>query len=1038
MYRAALLVAFIAIASLPGTLRAAETSPFAHLKFRGIGPAVSGGRVPAVAGTDADPFLYYIGGSGGGVWKTENGGITWDPVFAHKPVAAIGALAIAASNKNIVWVGTGEANPRNDDMTGDGVWASTNGGNGFTHRGLDGSAMISRILIDPKNPNVVLVAALGDAYADNEQRGVFRTTDGGKTWAKTLYVGPGSGASDMDFSPKNPRVVFAGIWQFRRDPWNLTSGGPDDGLYRSTDEGASWQKLTGRGLPAGLMGRIGVAVAPNNPRRVYALIQSKSGLLWRSDNGGDSWHFVTGNTIIDNRPFYFSHLYVDPTNENHLLAQSVVMAESKDAGKTWKEVRGAVHGDHHVLWWASDGRRIIDGNDGGVAHSIDGGKVWAWDNNIALGQFYHLGYDRRNPYTICGGLQDNQTFCGPSNSLDPMGILARDWYAVQGGDGVWVWPDPIDSNYIWSDYENGVLGIYDRRSQEIVDVSPYPRDTNGIPLAGLPYRFDWDSPIAFSPQDGHIAYFGGNVVFESTDRGRHWRVISPDLTLNDKLHQQVSGGPITLDVSGAEFTDAILDIAPSPVQAGVIWVGTDDGLVQLTKDGGAHWSNVTMKGIAPFGNVEAVEPSPFDAATAFAVVDRHLSGDRAPYIFETNDFGATWRSISANLPSTEFARTVRQDPHNADVLYAGLEDGLWISFDRGKSWQSFQLNLPTTSVHDLRIQPDANDLLVATHGRSLWILDDLTPLQQLEAARSAGEYLFPPRTAFRWFQQSPEQTQNGGAAQANYFSGDNPDYGALITFYQSSKSKNAPSADIVAAGGRVVRHIAGTHEVNGARKPYITNFAGINRFAWDLAEDGPAKWTAAPKWNRGPDTGVEAVPGTYTVRLHLGGRTLTRRVKVAPDPREGWTQAQVIQRHNFLAELYGELGRIDEALNHLDALRKQLGDREKAAGGNAALAKDVGAALDRGQGIESELSSNPQNFEDAFTFTAPDKLRERLQGVIGQIGGSFQPPFAPDEEQAAEVRGIFDRVMSAYSAFVNTDIAKLNAELSAAKLKPVR
>jgi len=1037
MQRAA-LVALVLIASfLSLSSASADVSPYAHLKFRGVGPAVSGGRVPAVAGTDADPFLYYAGGSGGGVWKTENGGTTWAAVFEHKPVSAIGYVAIAPSNKDVVWVGTGEANPRNDDISGDGVWKSTDGGKTFKHMGLDGSMYVSSILIDAKNPNVVLVGALGDVSADSADRGVYRTTDGGKTWTKTLFVGPRSGVADLARNPKIPGVVFAGVWQVRRTPWNLDSGGPDDGLYRSDDGGVTWRKLEGHGLPAPPMGRVGVAIAPSNPKRVFAVIQSKEGVLWRSDDGGATWRRISSDTIVNQRPFYYSHVWVDPQNDNHLIAQSVDMAQSKDGGKTWKAVDSAVHGDHHSLWWAADGKRIIDGSDGGVAITHDSGDTWEWRNNIDIGQVYHLGYDLQNPYTICAALQDNEAWCAPSNSLDPMGILPRDWYIVQGGDGVWVWPDPLDPNFVWSDLENGVLGIFNKRTGETVDVTPYPHDTNGVPLAPLPYRFNWNSPIAFLPQNPRTVYFGGNAVFETTDDGRHWTTISPDLTLNDKLHQQVSGGSITLDVSGAEFYDTILDIAPSPVRQGVIWVGTDDGLIQLTRDGGARWSNVTPPGVPPYGEVETVEPSHFDPETAFAIFDRHLSGDLAPYVYETNDYGLTWRSIAANLPRQP-VRTIRQDPRNPDVLYAGLEDSFWISFDAGTSWQSLQLNLPTSSVHDLRIQPQADDLLVATHGRSLWILDDLTPLEQLERAKAAKTYFFQPRAAYRFWTYEPEQSTNDSSAQANYFAGENPPYGAILSFYQAKPSAARPSIDIVDASGRVVRHIAGTHESNGAQVPNVTNYAGVNRVVWDLQEDPPTKWNSAPKWNRGSDDGPYVVPGTFQARLHAGGQTLARTIIVKPDPRTSWTMADMIARHDFEVTFNDELDGIDKALNHLDAVRKQLDELAKSSAATAALLAQINAARDRANAVAVELSTNPRNGEDDFTYTSPDRLRERVQGILAiATGGSWQPPWDAHLKEAAAIRSEYQSVMADYAKFVNEDLAKLNAALEEAKLRPI-
>ncbi len=1006
--------------------------PFEHLAWRSVGPALSGGRVSAVAGTDADPALYYMGAAGGGVFKTTDNGNSWQAVFEKQPVAAIGAIAIDPKNKEEVWVGTGEANPRNDVSYGNGVYQTTDGAKTWKHRGLEGSSQISKILIDPRDPRIVLVGALGSPFKDSAQRGVYRTADGGKSWQKTLYVGPQSGVSDMAWDPAHPDVVYAGIWQYRRIPWDLSSGGPNDGLYKSSDGGRSWKKLQGHGLPSGLMGRIGVAVAPTRPNRVYAVIQSERGVLWRSDDAGNSWRLMTTNTLVTQRPFYFSHIYVDPTNADHVFSLALFLAQSKDGGRTFNPIDEAPHGDMHVMWLASDGKRMALGNDGGIDFSHDGGKTWFWDLNVAIGQIYHLGYDTQTPYNLCGGLQDNSAFCGPSNSLDPSGIHNRNWFLVNGGDGEWIWPDPLDPHFIWNDTENGALGIYNTATGENVDISPYPRDTNGIAIAGLPCRFNWDSPIAFSPHDGHVAYFGANVVFSTRDRGQHWSVISPDLTLNDKSHQQVSGGPITLDVSGAEFSDTILDIAPSSKEPGLIWVGTDDGLVQLTRDGGAHWSNVTMPGVPPYGRVEAVEPSPHAPGTAFAVVDRHRSGDNRPYLFATDDYGKSWRSIAANLPVDQYVRVVRQDPHNPDILYAGLEQSVWVSFDRGARWESLQLNLPTASVRDLRIHPQANDLIAATHGRSLWILDDLSALQQYDTAKAAGTYLFAPRTTYRYWQSSPQQ------ADPTSWAGDNPDYGALLSFYQAKKSSSPPAIDIIDVGGRVVRHLAGTHEVHGKPKPYVPNEVGVNRMAWNLAEDPPVKWNGTPKWNRGPDDGPEAVPGVYTVRLRANGVTLDRTLDVKADPRLAWTQAQAIQRHDFLAAQFAQLSHIDEALNAIAAIDKQLPSKiaQLRKAGAAGAAIDAAQALSRqAAALKATLTSNPQNEEDSITMA--DKLRERLQGVAFGLGGSFGPPLAPLKQQADEVRVQYEAAMASY-AQLRTALAAVNARLSAAHVGPLR
>ncbi|HXM18213.1 MAG TPA: hypothetical protein VN934_05320 [Candidatus Tumulicola sp.] len=1010
--------------------------PYSHLEWRQIGPAISGGRVSATAGTDADPFLYYVGAADGGVFKTIDAGGTWQAVFEKQPVAAIGAIAIAPSNKDVVWVGTGEANPRQNVSYGDGVWLSSNGGKTWQHRGLDDTMQISKILVDPRDSNTALVGALGDPYKDSEARGVYRTSDSGKTWEKTLYVGPSTGVSDMAWDPAHPGVVFAGMWQYRRVPWNLTSGGPDDGLYRSSDGGKTWRKIEGHGLPSGLMGRIGVAVAPGKPQRVFAVIQSKQGVLWRSDDGGESWSLVSSNSLVNQRAFYFSHVAVDPTNQNRVLALSEDLAESTNGGRTFKKIARSVHVDYHAIWWSHDGKHLIVGNDGGVVLSHDGGKTWIWPGNIDIGQFYHVGYDLQVPYRVCAGLQDNASFCAPNDSRNAAGILARDWFEINYGDGMFVWPDPLDPNLLWNNTENGTYGIFDVRSQQNYDVSPYPRDFNGMAVDKFKYRWNWDSPIAFSPQNPRVAYVGANVVFRSDDRGRHWTRISPDLTRDIKEHQLASGGPITLDVSGAEISDTILDIAPSPVQAGVIWVGTDDGLVQLTTDGGSQWKNVSMPGLPEFGQVETIEASPHSAGTAFVALNRHFMGDRAPYLFETDDFGVSWRSIAANLPADQYVRAVRQDPRNPDVLYAGLEQGIWISFDRGRSWSSLQNNLPTTSIRDLRVQPRANDLILATHGRSLWIFDDLTPLQQLRTAQAAGTFLFQPRTTYWHWQWSPEET-NDNKAPDNQFAGSNPDVGVMLTYYLAKPAKQRPELDVVGPAGRLVRRLAGTHDVDDKPKPYLTNHAGLNRLTWDLLENAPVKWMGAAKTYRGPDGGAEAVPGTYTLQLKADGRNYSRTVEVKPDPRAPWTAADYQARHDFLTTLFSQYSRLNVALNSLDAIRRQARERSKSAGaGSPGVAAQSDALIKRADGIQALITSNPQNDEDSILYA--DKVRERIKGLIDQLGESLGPPTAAQREQYDEVQPEMTAALSAYNNFVAQDLAAYNRGLADVKLTPIK
>lgn len=959
------------------TAAAVVLAPLSGLHWRSIGPAIAGGRTIAVSGSDRDPMLYFVGVAGGGLYRTGDGGMTWQDVWAHQPVASVGAVTIAASDDRIVWAGTGEGNPRNDASYGDGVWRSQDGGTTWRHMGLDDSFVITRILVDPRDPQIVLAGALGDTFKDSDERGVYRSEDGGFSWRKVLYVGPSTGVADLAWNAHDPRIVFAAAWQFRRIPWTFDSGGADDGLYRSTDEGRTWSHVSGGGFPSGPLGRIGVAVAPSDARRVYAVVQSKSGVLWRSDDRGVSWKLLNSDTEVNQRPFYMSRIAVDPSDANHLFAMSENLMESTDGGRYFREVTGAVHQDHHDMWIASGGRRMIEASDGGSPISLDGGTTWDERYNTARGQLYHVGFDVQNPYHVCGGLQDNDSFCGPSDSLNPLGILNADWRDVgNDGDGSWVWPDPRDPSVVWNvgvSALNGQLGIDDVRTRQNFDVSPSVRDTNGMALAGLPYRFNWEAPIAFSAREPNAAYFGGNVVWKTLDRGRHWSVISPDLTLDEPQHQQQAGGPVNFDVSGAEFYDTILDIAPSPRDPNVIWVGTDDGLVQLTRDGGRSWRNVTMKGVGAYGRVSCVEASPWSAGSAYAVVDRHFMGDPSPYVFATGDFGATWRPIASGLPSLQYAHAVRQDPRNPDVLYLGLEQSMWVSFDRGSRWVPLQLDMPAVAARDLRVQPVANDLIVATHGRGFWILDDLAPLQTLVRAQAAGDYLFQPRTAYqfwRWWSNGYGNQAGECCATASEYVGENPPAGVTVSYYLHAPLAAPPQLEFFDAGGRVAAHIAGTND------------AGLNRVSWDLSEDGPVKWTSARDWNKGPSEGPAVLPGAWTVRVSLRGHVLSRTFAVRPDPRFGWTTSDYAARQHLVRELDDELSAIDVKLNALD-----LHGLQKSAAYRA-------------------LTSSPVNSED--DLMVPDGLRERVSTLLLSLGLSQGPPSAAHLREAAEIRAQFD------------------------------
>ncbi|MGC1381521.1 MAG: hypothetical protein WA814_10935 [Candidatus Baltobacteraceae bacterium] len=1024
-----------AASPLPSATPSPKASPtetpgpaFGNMSWREIGPATGGGRVPAVAGSATEPRLYYIGSAGGGVWKSANGGQTWDPVFDDQDVAAIGAITIDPSDNDTVWVGTGEANPRNDVSYGNGVYKTTDGGAHWTNVGLQGTKYISRIVVDPRDRNHVVVAAQGDVFSDSTQRGIYVTNDGGKTWRQALYVGPESGASDVAMNPQNPSVLYAGVWKFQRRPWTFVSGGSEGGLYKSTDGGASWTKLEGNGLPPAPTGRIGLAVAPSDGNRVYAVIESKQGVLWRSDDGGANWTMINDDTAVDARPFYFSRIAVDPKNSMRVYALSFETKLSKDGGKTFKTIADQVHGDFHAIWIApNDPTRVILGEDGGYALTVDGGENWFFSANLPIGQIYRVGLGTDNPYTVCVGLQDNNGWCGPSNSLDPSGIQNKHWINTVGGDGQWGIPEPDDSNWIWSDAQNGALVVYNRVTQDAWQAGPYLQTAKeSWELAASRYRFNWESPIAFAPWNPHVTWYGGNVVFQTTNRGHSWTVISPDLTRNLKSHQQPAGGPIGYDVSGAEYTDAILDIEGSTIAKGEIWVGTDDGLVQLTRDGGKHWSNVTPPGAPEFGRFATVAPSTLVDGTAYATNDGHYVGDSAPYAYVTHDFGRHWTKIVDGLPANQWARTIRPDIRNRSIVYLGTEEGVWISFDGGAKWQSFRNDMPPASVHDIRMQDKYDDLVLATHGRSVYIMDDMTPVQQLKYAVAQGTWLFEPMVAYQWTLHG-----NDEGTYTNY-AADNPPYGVVVTFYQSAPQKNSPALEILNAQGRVVRSVSGTHKVNGKDVPYITNKVGLNRFTWDFTVNGPVRWNAGNDFSKGPENGPGVVPGNYAVRMTLSGHTYVKHFGVEPDPRSHFTQADYQRSFDTAMRQMARLSQVDQVLNDLADLEKAMdaATSEAKKAGNTALVAKLDSASTARKSLFDTLAVNirGEGTEDE------GRVHEDLLGAYFTSQGLITPAVS---DFLARVEKQYQDGIAAYNAFVTGTLPGVNAALQQAGMKPL-
>jgi photosystem II stability/assembly factor-like uncharacterized protein len=1057
--------------------------------FREIGPAISGGRVPAVAGAPNNPDLYYAGSAAGGVFRTRDGGITWKALFQHESVASIGALAVDPENSEILWAGTGESNVRNQVSFGNGIYKSTDGGDHWKHMGLDNSFQISRIFIDPHHPDTVVVAVMGNPWADNAERGVFRTTDGGMTWKKVLYLGPSVGIADLAVTAKNPQVLYAAAYRYRRTPWSYSDGGPEDAIYKSTDQGQTWKRLSGHGLPSSPVGRIGLAVAPSSPETVYATIGSNEGVLWRSDDGGEHWQMVSDDQEVNVRPFYFSSLAVDPRNPEHIFALSNELMESKDGGHHFSRIARHIHGDHHAIWIDPDGTgRMIEGNDGGIALSRDNGEHWAFLHNVAIAQFYHVSADDRLPYMVCGGLQDNSAWCGPSRSKDRSGILDRDWFDLNGGDGMYAIEAADNPNLIYNSTQNQALMVFDRVAEQVHDIEPYPRDVVGGGVADEKYRFAWNAGFAVSPQDPKTIYAGGNVLFKSEDRGRTWKPISPDLTRNDKSKQQSSGGLVIKDNSGAEIYDAIIRITPSSKDAKVLWVGTDDGQVQYTRDGGASWTDVTphIPGLQPWGRVESIDLTPGNDGEAVIAVDRHYNGDFKPYVYQTTDWGASWHSIAGNLPQV-YAHVAYRDRRNPHMYYAGLENGLYVSWDDGAHWYLFGLGLPNAPVYDLAYQAKENDLVVGTHGRGVWILDDLTPFQQSAETRQGSFHMFPVPSAFRFWPWSQVEELGDGA-----FYGKNPSYGAQITYFLEHKVNEPGQLVITDSRGHVVRTMKGTHTLEPGEKPpdeeealatqtsmekaqpqrseavaehpapstqtqqqvtpakaeagpeqpkevpWVATEPGLQRMYWDLRADGPVRWESAKGHLKGPQSGALLPPGEYTATMTVGGVTAKEQFKVVNDPLSKATQADLEANYQFTQGILHQVSQLDLALNRLDAITGQVNALETAAknGQEEAGVKSAIADFKRQmKQVKGQITSDPPAGESILRMRG--KIREHLFSLSFILQGSDDAPTAAMQEQREMLEPEYKTAIQAFNQFQQSEVPAFNRKMEQLKMTGV-
>ncbi len=1026
-----LVLALLAAASaVPLIAQQAEQDPLRQLQYRLIGP-FRGGRVTAVAGVASQPNVYYFGATGGGVWKTTDSGVNWIPVSdAFFKTGSVGAIDVSLSDPNIIFVGMGESAVRGNVSHGDGVYRSADAGKTWKHVGLSDSRQIGRVRIHPKDPNTVYVAAMGHLWGPNRERGVFRTKDGGKTWQNILFRSEKAGAFDLSFDPKDPNVMFAAFWEVQRTPYSMISGGPGSSLYRSTDGGDTWTDISkNRGMPAGVLGKIGVAVSPVESNRIFAMIEAKDGGLYRSDDGGDSWQRVSDNAAIRQRPWYYTRVYADTQNVDTVYLANVAFHKSIDGGRTFTNI-SVPHSDNHDLWIAPDNnRRMINGNDGGANVSFDGGQSWT-EQDQATAQFYRVTVDNDFPYNVYGAQQDNSTVRIASRTNEGS-ITERDWWDVGGGESGWIAPHPENTDIVFAGSYGGLLTRYDHRTRQTRSVNVYPDNPMGSGAEGMKYRFQWNFPILFSPHktEGKFPlYTAGNLLFRSMDEGQSWQAISPDLTRDEKSKQGTSGGPITQDNTSVEYYSTIFTVAESPVTAGVIWAGSDDGLVHVTRDAGKNWSKVTPPDLPAAAQINAIEASPFDAGTAYFAATAYKSDDYKPYIYRTTDYGQTWRKLASGIASDAFTRVVRADPNKKGFLYAGTETGMYYSANDGESWKPLQLNLPVVPITDLAVHKRDSDLVVATQGRSFYVLDNLTILHQLAEAERAEAFLFKPEDPYR-------QAGGGGFGSSQTSTvGANPPNGAVIHYWLRTKPKQA-SLEFIDAKGTVIRRFANTPSQG---TPPMATEVGLNRFVWNLRMPNNTGLPGLIMW-AGTLNGPRIVPGNYQVRLVVDGKAVgSESFTLRADPRMSTTAADFQKQFDFLSTAGKKLSDTHSAIAEIRDLKKQLEDLSGRLKPDQKETKDQASAIvTKLDAIEEELiQTRIRSGQDALNY--PIKLNNKLAALIASVdGNSDYPPTAQAFDVYNDLTAKIDRQLAAFAKVKADDIAAFNRAFSAKGLPAI-
>jgi photosystem II stability/assembly factor-like uncharacterized protein len=990
------------------------------LKWRSIGPH-RGGRVVAVTGHPVKKNVFYFGGTGSGVWKTENAGETWENISdGFFKTSSVGAITVSRSNPNIIYVGMGECCLRGNISHGDGVYKSTDGGKTWKQTGLENTRHIARISVHPQNSDIVYVAALGHAFGPNKERGLFRSTDGGKTWKNILFRSDKSGAIDLVMHPGNPDVLYTAFWEVQRFPWGFVSGGPGSAVYKSTDGGNTWKDISENpGLPKGIKGRTGLTVSAADSDRVWAIVEAKKSGVYRSDDGGEKWQLVSSDANLLQRPWYYHHIKADPVNPDTVYVMNVGFWKSTDGGKTFKRLR-VPHGDNHDLWIdPADPMRMIEGNDGGATVTFDGGQNWSSVLNQPTAQFYHVTTDNRFPYRVYGAQQDNSTISVPSRSA--MGAIIQDqWYEVGGCESGYIAVHPENPDIVYAGCFGGTLSRYDHKLERLQDISVWPENPMGWGAADLKYRFQWTFPIFFSPHDANVLYVAGNHVFRSTTEGREWEAISPDLTRNDKSKMEPSGGPLTRDNTSVEYYGTIFALAESTIQKGLMWAGSDDGLIHLSRDGGKNWEDITPnKKIMPqWSLISIIEPSHFHAGAAYVAATRYKLDDNRPYLFVTKDFGKTWKKITNGIPIDDFTRVIREDPNHENILYAGTETAVYFSADSGKNWQSLQYNLPKTPIHDMVVHE--NDLVLATHGRSFWILDDLTLLYQaLEARVGEAVFLFKPRKTVRFPGWHNEAAVNAGETLPA---------GAIINYYLKEKpAEDEPvTLSILDSQGELVRTFSRKPEKK--KEPPVPVLEGINRFIWNLRYPPSRSVEGAVFWGPGK---VEptAVPGTYTVRLTVGKKELEKSFEVTGDPNIKVTREEYKQLFDFQVKIRETLSRVHDAVNEIRGIRKQIQwykDRTEKEPYFEKIEKAAAAVDEKLKPIEDALIQHKAKAQQDL-LNYPIRLNNKLAALGAWVVESIDG--APTKQSLAvfaELSSRADEQINRLTGVIKTEVAAFN------------